>query len=134
LATHHASTVGRLPIRNALSYIIGPWERRPYLSRNGNGNAPSQLPAASDTTTMQRVRERAYRSLTRYRPRFYGGTIRFVKAEIITDFPDDPVAVWSGLAGKFQVETVPGDHLGILGTHFEKLASVVSRYLREASS
>src|SRR5690348_4117017 len=93
LATHHASTVGRLPIRNALSYIIGPWERRPYLSRNGNGSAPSQLPAASDTTTMQRVRECAYRSLTRYRPRFYAGTIRFVKAEIITDFPDEPVAV-----------------------------------------
>jgi len=135
LATHHASTVGRLPIRDALSYIIGPWERRLYVSRDGNGNSPSQLPAgASDTAAMQLARERAYRSLTRYRPRFYGGTIRFVKAEGVTDFPDDPVAVWSSLARKFQVETVPGDHLGILSTHFEKLASVVSRYLREASS
>jgi hypothetical protein len=32
------------------------------------------------------------------------------------------------------VETVPGDHQGILNTHFESLASVLSRYLRDASA
>ena len=81
---------------------------------------------------MRHARESAYQSLTRYRPRFYRGTIKFVRAEIVSDFPDDPAAVWSSLASKVQVETVPGDHLGILGTHFENLASVVSRYLHEA--
>jgi acetoacetyl-CoA synthetase len=135
LATHRASTVGRLPIRDALSYIIRPSERRLYVSRDGNGNAPSQLPAgASHTPAMQRARESAYKSLTRYRPRYYSGEIKFVRAETVSDFPDDPAAVWSRLAAKFQVETVPGDHLGILGTHFESLASVISRYLREASA
>jgi hypothetical protein len=29
--------------------------------------------------------------------------------------------------------TVPGDHLGIVGTHFEHLGSALSKYLREAS-
>ncbi|MFZ0085474.1 MAG: alpha/beta fold hydrolase [Candidatus Acidiferrales bacterium] len=135
LATHRATTVGRLPLGDALSYIIRPSERRLYVSRDSNGNAPSQVPAgASHTPTMQRARESAYRALTRYRPCFYQGAIKFVRAETVTDFPDDPAAIWSGLAEQFHVETVPGDHLGVLGTHFEKLASVVSRYLHEASS
>jgi len=135
LATDRASTVRRLPIRDALSYIIHPSERGLYASRNGNGNAQSQPSVGvSFTPTMQRVRDSAYRSLTRYRPRFYNGTIKFVRAGVVSDFPDDAAAVWSSLARKFQVETAPGDHLGILGTHFESLASVISRYLDEASS
>ena len=135
LANYHATTVRRLPLRDAIAYIIRPSERRLYVSRDSNGNAPSQVPAgASNTPTMQRARESAYRSFTQYRPRFYSGTIKFVRAEIATDFPDDPAAIWSGLTDQFHAETVPGDHLGILGTHFEKLATVVSRYLHEASS
>jgi acetoacetyl-CoA synthetase len=135
LATHRATTVGRLPIRDALSYIVRPSERRLYVSRDGNGNAPSQLPVgASHTPAMQRARESAYKSLMRYRPHYYPGEIKFVRAETVTDFPDDPAAVWSHLVAKIQVETVPGDHLGILGTHFESLASVVSRFLREVSA
>ena len=81
---------------------------------------------------MQRVRDQAYRALTRYQPRFYSGKISFVKAEISSDFPDDPAAVWGNLASKFELDSVPGDHLGIMTTHFESLASVLSRYLREA--
>src|SRR5580658_7248150 len=130
LANERASTFGRLPIRDALSYIIRPSARRLYVSRDNNGAAPSQIPAgAAHTPAMQRAREHAYRALTRYRPRFYNGTIKFVRAGVVTDYPDDPQAVWSHLAAKFQVETVPGDHLGILGVHFESLASVVSRYV-----
>jgi hypothetical protein len=30
------------------------------------------------------------------------------------------------------VETVPGDHLGIMTTHYEELANALSRYLSEA--
>jgi thioesterase domain-containing protein len=83
---------------------------------------------------MKRARASAYRALTRYRPHYYSGEIKFVRAETVTDFPDNPTAVWSHLAAKIQVETVPGDHLGILGTHFENLASVISRFLREVSA
>jgi hypothetical protein len=32
------------------------------------------------------------------------------------------------------IDTVPGDHLGIMTTHFEELAAVLSRYLKEALS
>jgi thioesterase domain-containing protein len=135
MALNRASTVGRLPVGDAISYIIHPSDRRLYVSRDGKGTAPIQLPVgASFTPTMQRARDSAYRSLVRYRPQFYNGTIKFVRAEVVSNFPDDPAAVWSSLASNFQVETVPGDHLGILGTHFESLASVISRYLCQASS
>lgn len=135
LVWYRATTVSRLPIRDAISYIFRPSERRLYVTRDSSVNGSGPVPAgASNTPTMQRARESAYRSFTKYRPRFYNGTIRFVKAETPTDFPDNPAAIWSALADRFHTETVPGNHLGILGTHFEKLASVVSRYLQEASS
>lgn len=135
LLTHRATTVGRLPLRDALAYIFRPSERQVYVSRSNNGNGSKPAPVgASHTPAMERARENGYRSLTRYRPRYYPGVIRFVRAEILTDFPDDPRTIWSHLSRKLQVETVPGDHLGILGTHYESLATVVSRFLAEASS
>lgn len=79
---------------------------------------------------MQLVRDRTYSALKRYKPRFYAGAISFVRAEIGTTFPEDPVPVWERLAAEFHVETVPGDHLGMLTTHFESLASVLNRFLR----
>ena len=82
--------------------------------------------------TMQLFRDRARLALGRYQPRFYPGTIRFVRAADPTDFPSDPVAVWRHLAKEFLVETVPGDHLGIMTTHYEELANALSRYLSEA--
>jgi hypothetical protein len=81
---------------------------------------------------MQNVRDCAHLALTRYRQRFYSGKIRFVKAEVGTDFPEDPTAIWAKFAREFEVETVPGDHLGIITTYSQKLASVVSRYIKEA--
>jgi acetoacetyl-CoA synthetase len=99
---------------------------------NLSGSAPYQPPAGvSFTPAMQRVRASAYLALTRYRPRFYPGEIKFVRAEIATGFPADGRAVWSPLAESIEVATVPGDHLGMIATHYESLASVLSRYLTE---
>jgi thioesterase domain-containing protein len=81
---------------------------------------------------MQHARESAYLALTRYKPRFYAGKVKFVRAEILTDFPADPTAVWGHLANEFEVETVPGDHLGIMSTHYQKLAAAISCYVEEA--
>jgi thioesterase domain-containing protein len=87
-----------------------------------------------DTTpspTLQHFRECSYRALELYEPRFYPGQIHFVRAAIPTDFPADPVPVWSPLANTFQLDTVPGDHLGIMTTHFRQLANVISHYLTD---
>jgi acetoacetyl-CoA synthetase len=128
LATRRAATSMKLPAGEALALMIRPSRRRslaPKVSYQPPGDV-SLSPA------MQRARERAYLALTRYKPRFYPGKIKFVRAEISTDFPADPAAVWAHLAAKFDVETVPGDHLGIMSTHYEKLASALSRYVEEA--
>ncbi len=104
-----------------------------HVFRNLSGSAPYQPPAGvSLTATMQRVRASGYAALTRYRPRYYRGEIKFVRAEISTAFPADAAAVWAPLAGKIEVATVPGDHLGIIATHYENLAAVLSRYLAGA--
>jgi len=36
------------------------------------------------------------------------------------------------ICASFEVQTVPGDHLGIMTAHFEALAAVLSRLLVEA--
>jgi thioesterase domain-containing protein len=136
VAKHRAYTVSRLPLRDALTYIMLPSSRRFYFARiiNGNGTSRNEPPNAGIVSpTMQRARDTAYLALSRYQPRRYSGKIKFVRAEILTDFPDDPVAVWKDLVAELECTTVPGDHLGIVGTHFEHLGSALSKYLREAS-
>jgi thioesterase domain-containing protein/acyl carrier protein len=138
VAKHRAYTMCRLPLRDALTYIMLPSRRRFYFARtingNGNGTSKNEIPNAGVVSpTMQRARDTAYLALSRYQPRRYSGKIKFVRAEMLTDFPDDPVAVWKDLVAEFECTTVPGDHLGIVGTHFEHLGSALSKYLRGAS-
>lgn len=128
LATRRAANAMKLPVGEALSLIIRPSRRRAVAPK-----VSYQLPVdVSLTPVMQRARECAYLALTRYKPRFYAGKIKFVRASVPTDFPADPAAVWAHLAEKFEVESVPGDHLGIMSTHYEKLASAISRYIEES--
>jgi acetoacetyl-CoA synthetase len=104
-----------------------------HILRNLSGSAPYQPPAGvSLTPAMQRVRASAYLALSRYRPRFYHGEVKFVRAEIPSGFPADAAAVWAPLARNIEVATVPGDHLGMIATHYENLAAVLSRFLTEA--
>lgn len=132
LARHHAATLIRLSPREALSYIVHPAERLVYISREGIGSARYKPPlGASYTEAMRRMRDSGYRALKRYRPRFYPGRIKFVRAAISLRFPEDPVPIWGKLAEKFDVETVPGDHTGIITNHYETLSAVLSRFLQE---
>ena len=83
---------------------------------------------------LSRVKERArfsdFLAWTRYRPSFYHGEITFVRAES-SRYPD-PAATWSRLASGFEVETLPGDHHGILRANSESLALVLTRHLKSA--
>jgi acetoacetyl-CoA synthetase len=80
--------------------------------------------------TILHVHDKAYIAFRHYRPRFYRGKIKFVKADVNFYFPDNPAAVWGGLAQELEVETVPGDHLEIVRTGFESLAAVLTHYVR----
>ena len=84
------------------------------------------------TPAVKRVREAAFVALRQYQPRFYPGKIKFVRAAVPSKFPVNAAAVWAPLAQQIDVETIPGDHLGMIATHYESLASLLSRHLREA--
>jgi acetoacetyl-CoA synthetase len=128
LATRRASTAMKLPVGDAVSLLLRPSQRR-SLTPTVSYQPPADV---SLSPAMQRVRQSAYLALTRYQPRFYPGRIKFVRAAIPSDFPADPSPVWAHLADKFEVETVPGDHLEIMTTHYDKLGSAISRYAEEA--
>jgi len=83
---------------------------------------------------MQRASDIAVRSLRRYRPRHYEGRINFVRATRIEGkFADDPIAVWAHLADDFVLDTVPGNHWGVVTTHSKRLGALISRYIEEIS-
>ena len=133
LVRSHVSQAMRLPLRGAVSYIAHRAKRKLLISSEGHDRVSFPPPPGSSLPPqMQQLRDSAYLAWTRYRPYYYRGKIAFVRAEVSSEFPDDPAAVWGGLAEELQVETVPGDHSGILTTHFKSLASTLSRYLREA--
>ena len=128
---HHASTVMQLPMHEVFSYVVRRAKRRLHVARiHGELYPPPE--GIVLTAAMQRLRDSDHLALTRYRPRFYDGRIRFVEAASSIYLPDDPAAVWARLAREFEVETVPGDHNGIIRTHFVSLAAVLSRYVAEA--
>jgi thioesterase domain-containing protein len=104
---------------------------RARLSESKGGSAFPTNHSASRSGVAERMRHAAYQALKRYRPQFYRGEIKFVRADISTEFPDKPIAVWSHLAEQVSVETIPGDHWSILTKQYEKLGSTLTRYVRE---
>jgi acetoacetyl-CoA synthetase len=134
MARHHASKLTHLPIHKTLAYLLIASERTSLSPRKPSGNMQDrQSIDISLEEATRRVYNSSVRAWKRYRPRFYNGKIRFVKAAEGTWFlPKNPTPIWNHLANDFEVETVPGDHLGIITTNFEALASVLSRYLQEA--
>ncbi len=105
--------------------------RRDRSAARAEGAVSGQTLSPVMSKAMKRVRSSANRALRRYRPRFYDGAIKFVKAEISTNFPDNPAAVWGHLAAEFTVETVPGDHVEMLTRYSERLAAVLMDHVRE---
>lgn len=141
-------TIGLLAMLDSYPHVsqLSFGQRTRLITRQTWRRAASRLkwlgvPVAEQTAVevstspdQRRFRDSAYRALERYRPHLYPGRIHFVRAAIPTDFPADPAAVWSHLAPEFSVETVPGDHLGIMTTHFDQLGAAITRCLQEAQS
>lgn len=125
-----ASKVLKLPFREGISQLSEPTDA---LSPNSEitYRQPANIPL---TPAMKRVRDSAYIAIREYKPRYYPGRVRFVRAEIVTKFPEDPVAIWKRFVERIDVTTVPGDHLGIMTTHFQTLGEVLSRFIEDANA
>jgi acetoacetyl-CoA synthetase len=131
----HFSDLRTKPIPVAFAQILRILKRRLRLADFGNSTASPDAPSdLSFAWTTLRVKGSDLLAMKRYRPRFYPGKVRFVRPETNSYLPNDPTAVWKKMAAEFEVETVRGDHLGMVSTDFESLAVVLTRYVREASA
>jgi thioesterase domain-containing protein/acyl carrier protein len=97
------------------------------------GGLASRDEISTFAPAFERVRAAAYLALRHYQPSFYPGPVKFIRAAEVSEFPEDPRTVWSHLVSELGVETVAGDHLGMLTTHYEELAAVLDRHLKTAS-
>ncbi len=128
----HVSHMKQMPVRRAFSYLVGGLGRRLHIARSRKGHESSpETSGLSFAQTTSRVRESDFLALERYRPRAYRGKIKFVRPEANPYLPNDPTAIWKKLTTELEIETVPGDHLGMVGTHFRSLAEVLTRYVEE---
>jgi thioesterase domain-containing protein len=130
----HARLALRLAKQRVTSRMRGSGHlHRSGVGKDGGANASDQ-PQFDESTAraLQRMKDSQYRALRSYRPRFYDGRVKFVRAAISSYFPEDPVAVWAHLVRDLEVETVPGDHVEMLTTQVETLALVVRHYIEEA--
>lgn len=129
----HFSRIKRLPVRSSFSHLLRALQLRFHAAESNDPRAviPETLRLSLVRTTA-RVKESDFVALRHYRPRFYRGKITFVRPETNSYLPTDPAAIWKKLAADFEVETVPGDHLGMVGTHFERLAEVLTRHAEKA--
>jgi acetoacetyl-CoA synthetase len=130
-ARHRISFIKQMPGK-ALSNFARALERRSHIAEAIHRTLSPETSRLSFAQSILRVEASDLVALAHYRPRFYPGKIRFVTPEADHYYPSDPTPLWKGLAAELEVETVPGDHEGMVSTYFESLATVLTRYVKEA--
>jgi len=131
----HVSDLRRKPFGVAVSQVRSAIRQRLHMPEEQTpGPTVSDSFPLSIAHTTATVKQSDLVAMKQYRPQFYPGKIRFVRPEASPYLPANPTAVWKKLAAELVVETVPGDHLGMVAHHFESLADVLTRYVREASA
>ena len=133
-ALRRATEMRQALMRDSISEILRRRKQQRQVIRDRGKGAGGRRSSISFAEAAIQVRDKAVLALEHYRPRFYRGKINFVRAEIPSYFPQDPAAFWAPLCAELAVETTPGDHVGMIATHFETLAPVLGRYLISASS
>lgn len=131
---HHVYAMGQLPLSSAVSYFTHGFKYKLQLAGAITDSGPGvEMPNLSCAQATAWVNERAYHAYRNYRPKFYPGKINLVTAEKQSFFPGDPATVWGHLAAELEIERIPGDHLNIVTTEFEGLASVLTRYIQQVT-
>src|SRR5713101_2194343 len=126
----HARQMRQLPLRSSFSYFVNGLKRRLHFpgALHESQRPPETMGLSFAETALRRVNQKAYLAYASYQPKFYRGKIKFVTTETKSFFPGDPATVWGNLASEFEVEVIPGNHLNIVTTEFEALASILTRY------
>jgi acetoacetyl-CoA synthetase len=131
----HVSDLRGKPFGVAVAQVRRALRQRLHMADDRSPSAvPSESSRLSFAQTTLVVKQSDLVAMKQYRPRFYPGKIRFVRPATSPYLPADPTAIWKKMATELEVETVPGDHLGMVARHYDRLAEVLTRYVREASA
>jgi acetoacetyl-CoA synthetase len=134
----HVSAAIRLGLPEALPYLcqrcgnlIDHVRVRSRIGKQHRGSAALvDLPKE-----MRRVADSGRAAWASYRPRFYPGTITYLKAEAPGGggiWPTDPAAVWRSLARSLDIYPVPGNHRTMLAVHAKAAATQLSLAVERA--
>jgi thioesterase domain-containing protein len=133
-AKRHVQTLSQLPMRKRIGYLTNHHERVHASWNHGSESKPPET-GLTEGRALDRYNHAGMLALMRYRPRFYKGKMNFVKAaRVSSSFPDDPKAIWQGLAEEFEIVSATGDHFSMVTTQCQDLASVLTRHLAAAFS
>jgi acetoacetyl-CoA synthetase len=133
LARRHAGALMDMAFGDAVPFVMERLARVSIYFGFRSANPRNAGKSRYSQPSLQLVFDYADVAWTRYRPRFYGGNITFLKPEICLRFPHDPVAVWGKLVQKLDIRTVPGDHISMVKEQVDGLASALSACLDEAA-
>jgi thioesterase domain-containing protein len=134
LLKRHARIFSRIPMNKKIGYIAKGTDREAYSSWDDKGN-PGRRPINVTFADADRRRQCEELALKSYQPGYYEGKIHFVRAEErIASFPSSPRRAWGTFTREIVTDITPGDHFQILSRHYEGLAKILSRRLKEASS
>ena len=134
LLKRHATILSRIPMNKKIGYLTKGTEREAYSSWDDSGN-PGKRPPNVTFADADRRRQSEELALKSYTPGYYDGKIHFVRAEEkIASFPSSPRGAWGTFTREIVTDITPGDHFQILSRHYEGLARILSRRLKESLS
>ncbi len=131
-AIEHGATMRHLPLRQLMPYLL---KRANSLAKDLKKETihihdehASEMPDAAHAPKATGAMTAT--AFTKYRPRFYPGSIAFIQAEIIDEgVPYYPDILWGRLAQKLVIQRVGGDHWSMLSLHADRVADAFSRCL-----
>lgn len=134
IAKRHAKKLFTLPMRKRIGYLLSRSERDKALPNNGMDSDPPNSGLLPGPET-ERYIEAGMAALRSYKPRFYPGKLKFVRAtKPHAALPADPKAVWEDLVEEIEIDSVPGDHYEVVTTYYREVSVILSRYLNAANS
>jgi thioesterase domain-containing protein len=124
----------RIPLSDRLKVYR---QRLLNLSRH-LAQSKSELPINSETIRVNSIAPDAtgvaVRSWEKYSPSSYEGNVRFIRAAVSIEFPENPGSIWGKWIKHLTLESVPGNHRTILTEHVRALGDALTRHLNESTA
>lgn len=131
----HGRALLSTPITQVPRYIV----HRAFLfwRRLHDRAGPTEDRSAADLRGESREVQHIQSVHADYHPTYYGGKVTFVRSQLhASHFPNLPNAIWRQWAKNVEVYTLPGDHLGFMGSgsQIQKLADQIMSSVRTVES